>query len=83
MIFSVLTNNWKLEILTTNLVTFKRWDGIKEEKFRYYRGSRKTNILGGLPKKRDLDRFKKAFGEKDGDDTPMHAMLVYNINYEC
>ena len=30
----------------------------------------------------DLERFK-AFGEKDGDDTPMHAMLLYNIKYEC
>ena len=30
---SVLTKNLKWEILTKNLVTFKRWDGVKDEKF--------------------------------------------------
>ena len=31
--FSVATKNLNWEILTKNLVTFKRWDEIKEEKF--------------------------------------------------
>ena len=32
MFFSVITNNLNGEILTKNLVTFKRWDGVKDEK---------------------------------------------------
>ena len=31
--FSVVTKNLKWEILTKNLVTFKKWDGIKDENF--------------------------------------------------
>ena len=31
--FSVITKNLNREILTKNLVTFKRWDGVKDEKF--------------------------------------------------
>ena len=33
MFFSVITKNSNWEILTKNLVTFKRWDGDKDEKF--------------------------------------------------
>ena len=33
MFFSVTTKNISGEILTINLVTFKRWDEIKDEKF--------------------------------------------------
>ena len=33
MLFSAITKNLNWEILTNNLVTFKRWDGIKDEKF--------------------------------------------------
>ena len=33
MFFSILTKNLNWEILTKNLVTFKRWDGVKDEKF--------------------------------------------------
>ena len=33
MLFSVITKNLNWEILTKNLVTFKRWDGVKDEKF--------------------------------------------------
>ena len=33
MFFSVITENLNWEILTENLVTFKRWDGVKDEKF--------------------------------------------------
>ena len=36
--------NW--EILTRNLVTFKRWDWVKDEKF-YYVGSMKNSIFMG------------------------------------
>ena len=33
MFFSIITKNLSREILTKNLVTFKRWDGVKDEKF--------------------------------------------------
>ena len=33
MFFTVITNNLNWEILTKNLVTFKRWDGVKGDKF--------------------------------------------------
>ena len=49
MFSSVITKNLNWEILTKNLVTFKRWDGVKDEKFDYYRGSLKNQIFrGGL-----------------------------------
>ena len=33
MFFSVITNkNLKWKVLTKNLVTFKRWDGVQDEK---------------------------------------------------
>ena len=31
MFFSVITKNLKWENLTKNLVSFKRWDGVKDE----------------------------------------------------
>ena len=33
IIFSVITKNLNWEILTKNLVTFKRWNRVKDEKF--------------------------------------------------
>ena len=33
MFFSVTIKNLNREILTKNLVTFKRWNGVKDEKF--------------------------------------------------
>ena len=36
MFFSAMTTNLKWKILTKNLVTFKRWAKVKDEKFRYY-----------------------------------------------
>ena len=33
MFFSVIAKNLNWEIVTENLVTFKRWDGVKDEKF--------------------------------------------------
>ena len=47
MFFSVITENLNWEILTENLVTFKRWDGVKDEKFWYYGGSLKNLIFRG------------------------------------
>ena len=60
MFFSVMAKN--SQILAINLVTFKRWDGIKDEKFWCCGGSLKNLILkvgvtknqyiaGELPKK--------------------------------
>ena len=33
MFFSAITKNLNWEISSKNLVTFKRWDGVKAEKF--------------------------------------------------
>ena len=33
MLFSIITKNLNREILTKNLVTFKRWDGVKDGNF--------------------------------------------------
>ena len=46
MFFSVITMSLNWEILTMNLVTFKRWDEVKEDKFSYYGGSLKNLIFG-------------------------------------
>ena len=45
MFFSVATKNLNWEILTKNLVTFKRWVEIKDEKFQYCGGSLKYSIF--------------------------------------
>ena len=44
----MVTKNKNWEILTMNLVTFKRWDVVKDEKFQYYGGSLKNSIFKGL-----------------------------------
>ena len=36
----------KVGILTKNFVTFKRWDGVKDEKNQYYAGSLKKRFIG-------------------------------------
>ena len=33
MLLSLITKNLNWEILTKNLVTFKRWDEVKDEKY--------------------------------------------------
>ena len=33
MFFSIITKSLNWEILIKNLVTFERWDGVKDEKF--------------------------------------------------
>ena len=47
MFFSVISKNLNWEILTKNLVTFKRWDGVKDKKLQCYWGSLKTLIYRG------------------------------------
>ena len=49
MFFSVIITNLNCEVLTKNLVTFKRWDGIKDEKF--YWVSPKNPIFKWVHKK--------------------------------
>ena len=50
MFFSFITKNlnseFKIFNLTTNFVTFKTWDGFKDEKFEYG-GSLKNSIFRG------------------------------------
>ena len=43
MFFSVITKTLNWEILTKNLITFKKCDGVKDEKF--YGGSLKDPIF--------------------------------------
>ena len=52
MFFSLITKNVNWEILTKNLVTFKRWvkrwDGAKDENFQYYGGTLKKKEGGSI-----------------------------------
>ena len=62
-----MTKNLNLEILTKNLVTFKRSDGVKDKKFQYYGvslknlifkgGHKKPKYSGELPKRNGLREF--------------------------
>ena len=79
MFFSVITKNLNWKLLTMNLVTFKRWDGVKDHKF--YGGlmlwgfTEKSDFKGGCHKKLiygwdylkkgtcTVCRFKKGLGE--------------------
>ena len=47
MFSSIITKNLIWEILNKNSVTFKRWDGVRDEKFQYYGGSLKNPIFRG------------------------------------
>ena len=47
LFFSAITKNLIWEILTKNLVTFKRWDRVQDKKFEYYGGSLKNPIFRG------------------------------------
>ena len=40
-----MTKNLNWEISTKNFVTFKRWDSVNDEKFKYYGSSLKDPIL--------------------------------------
>ena len=67
MFFSVITKNLNWEILTKNLVTFKRWMGLRMKSFNIMgapwkiqflrRSSQKTNIYRGNCLKRRLGQF--------------------------
>ena len=58
MFFSVITKNLNWESLTKNSVTFKIWDGVKDEKFKYYGVSLKNPIFRwrGFPKTKPIYR---------------------------
>ena len=45
MFFFIIIKNLNWEISTKNLVTFKRWDEVKDEKL-YYGSSLKNPIVG-------------------------------------
>ena len=74
------------EILTKNLITFKRWDEIKDEKIEYYEGSLKNQIFRGVHKKQYIGgnclkrgawpvcSAKKRWAFLRGGDTSMHTM---------
>ena len=47
MFFSAITTNLNWKTLTKNLVTFKSWDGVKDENFKYYEGSLKNLSFRG------------------------------------
>ena len=65
MFFFVIIKNLNWEILTKNLVTFKRWYGVKDKNFDILGASWKTQFLreihekliykGGMPKERGLN----------------------------
>ena len=50
MFFSFTTKNLNWEILTENLVSFKRWIEIKDKKFQCWGCLLKSSILTGVPK---------------------------------
>ena len=54
-----------------NLVTFRRWDGVKDEKFEYYGGSLKNPIFrgGGLMKNQYIYIYTKLFSRGSKKDT--------------
>ena len=64
MFFSVITKNINWEILTKNLVTFKRWDGVKQF------GLGQFADLRGLSEKEEGGVFEG----RGNLDTPMHTM---------
>ena len=78
MFFPFITKNLNWEILTQNWVNFKRLDGAKDEKFKYYRGSLKNLWFSGkgggqVNKKQNIGRrawticrFKGGIAKKEG-----------------
>ena len=67
---SVITKNLNWEILTKNLVTFERWDWVKDKKFQCF---------GGLGKKRSGRGWGGGgVGTFEGEkvDIQMHTMLA-------
>ena len=64
MLFSLIIKDLNWEILAKNLVAFKKWEGVKDEKFQYYGGSLKNLIFRGGIKK--VYRFMRRLGKKVG-----------------
>ena len=56
--FSVITKNLIWEILTNNLVTFKRWDGVKDENFIFMKVYENPRYSGNCLKGGDLDSLQ-------------------------
>ena len=54
MYFCVITKNLNWEILTKKLVTFKRWDEVKDEKLQGF--TEKSDIYGGSSRKTNIWR---------------------------
>ena len=54
MFFSAIPTNLNREILIKNLITFKRWDGVKHEKFQYYGSSLKNPTFSGGSQKTNM-----------------------------
>ena len=62
MFFSVFIKSLNWETLSKKLVTFKRWDGIKNGKFQYYGGSLKNPIFRGRVSKKGRNCLKGGGG---------------------
>ena len=45
MFLSLITRNLNWKIWTKNLVTFKRWDAVKDKKVEHYVGSLKIRFI--------------------------------------
>ena len=82
--FSVTINNLKWEILTKNLVTFKRWDGFKDERLwglmnQYIRGNCLKRGLDSWTVCRYRGSWQKRggcfWGRVDPQCTQLHALL--------
>ena len=74
--FSVITKNFNWVTLTKNLVTFERWDSVKDQ-MSYRRDWLKrgrlgqfAHLRGGYAKKRGVVFLREVV------DTPTHTMLV-------
>ena len=59
MYFSVIIRNLNQDVLAKNLVTFTRWDGVKDEKFECYGGSLKNTIFKGGGNEKPIQREKE------------------------
>ena len=84
--FYIITKNLNWENLTKNLVTFKRWDGVRMKNFDIMGGSLKNQYTGGNCLKRmawTVCKFKGALSEKEGVlflkgvDALMHTMSPF------
>ena len=68
MFFPVITKNLNWEILS-KLVTFKRWDGVKDWTFEYYGGSLRNVIFREGVHEKPIYRGKLPEKEEGGLDS--------------